>query len=74
MIPGPAAICAAPIESAILQRDVRELAQRIGGLADLPRLLTALAGRTATLLNAAELSSVRTYTRCRFLRCGERQG
>ncbi|OLC31938.1 MAG: ATPase [Armatimonadetes bacterium 13_1_40CM_64_14] len=42
--------------TAILQRDVRELAQRIEGLTDLPRLLTALAGRTATLLNAAELS------------------
>ncbi len=42
--------------TAILQRDVREIAQRIEGLTDLPRLLTALAGRTATLLNAAELS------------------
>lgn len=42
--------------TAILQRDIRELAQRIEGLTDLPRLLTALAGRTATLLNAAELS------------------
>ncbi len=42
--------------TAILQRDVRELAQRIEGLTDLPRLLTALAGRTATFLNAAELS------------------
>ncbi len=42
--------------TAILQRDVRELAQRIEGLTELPRLLTALAGRTATLLNAAELS------------------
>ena len=42
--------------TAILQRDVRELAQRIERLAELPRLLTALAGRTATLLNAAELS------------------
>ena len=42
--------------TAILQRDVRELAHRIEGLSDLPRLLTALAGRTATLLNAAELS------------------
>ncbi len=40
----------------ILQREVRELAQRIEGWADLPRLLTATAGRTATLLNAAELS------------------
>ena len=42
--------------TAILQRDVRELAQRIEGLSVLPRLLTALAGRTATLLNVAELS------------------
>lgn len=42
--------------TAILQRDVRELAQRIERLAEMPRLLTALAGRTATLLNAAELS------------------
>lgn len=42
--------------TAILQRDVRELAQRIERLNELPRLLTALAGRTATLLNAAELS------------------
>jgi uncharacterized protein len=40
----------------ILQRDVRELAQHIEGLTDIPRLLTALAGRTATLLNVAELS------------------
>lgn len=42
--------------TSILQRDVRELAQRIERLSELPRLLTALAGRTATLLNAAELS------------------
>jgi len=42
--------------TAILQRDVRELAQRIERLSELPRLLTVLAGRTATLLNAAELS------------------
>lgn len=42
--------------TAILQRDVRELSQRIERLTELPRLLTALAGRTATLLNAAELS------------------
>ena len=35
---------------------MRELAQRIERLNELPRLLTALAGRTATLLNAAELS------------------
>jgi predicted AAA+ superfamily ATPase len=42
--------------TAILQRDIRELAQRIEGLSDLPRLLTALAGRTATLLNVAEVS------------------
>lgn len=42
--------------TAILQRDVREIARRIERLTDLPRLLTALAGRTATLLNAAELS------------------
>ncbi len=42
--------------TAILQRDIRELAQRIERLSELPRLLTALAGRTATLLNAAELS------------------
>lgn len=47
--------CASYI-TAILQRDVRELAQRIERLAEMPRLLTALAGRTATLLNAAELS------------------
>jgi predicted AAA+ superfamily ATPase len=44
--------------TAIMQRDVRELAQRIERLSELPRLLTALAGRTATLLNAAELSRV----------------
>ncbi len=42
--------------TAILQRDVRELAQRIEGLTEVPRLLTALAGRTATLLKVAELS------------------
>jgi predicted AAA+ superfamily ATPase len=42
--------------TSILQRDVRELAQRIERLAEMPRLLTALAGRTATLLNTAELS------------------
>lgn len=42
--------------TAILQRDVRELARRIERLTDLPRLLTSLAGRTGTLLNAAELS------------------
>ncbi len=42
--------------TAIMQRDVRELAQRIERMTELPRLLTALAGRTATLLNAAELS------------------
>lgn len=46
----------APYITAILQRDVRELAQRIERLSELPRLLTALAGRTAALLNAAELS------------------
>ncbi len=39
----------------ILQRDVRDLAQ-IEGLADLPRLLQWLASRSASLLNAAELS------------------
>jgi len=39
----------------ILQRDVREIAN-IDGLADLPRLLALLAARTATLMNASEIS------------------
>ena len=39
----------------ILQREVRELS-RIEGLADLPRLLALLAGRAASILNAAELA------------------
>ena len=39
----------------ILQRDVRELAN-IEGLTELPRLLTLLAGRTASLLNLADVS------------------
>ncbi|PAP78962.1 ATPase [Rubrivirga sp. SAORIC476] len=39
----------------ILQRDVRDLA-RIEGLSEMPRLLALVAARTATLLNAAELS------------------
>ncbi len=42
----------------ILQRDVRDLAQRIERLAELPRVLTVLAGRTATLLNVADLSRI----------------
>lgn len=40
----------------ILQRDVRDLAQRIERLAELPRILAILASRTATLLNVADLS------------------
>ncbi len=40
----------------ILQRDIRDVAH-IAGLADLPRLLTLLAARGGTLLNAAEVSS-----------------
>ncbi len=39
----------------ILQRDVRELSN-IEGLTELPRLLTLLAGRTASLLNLADVS------------------
>lgn len=39
----------------ILQRDVRDLAQ-IEGLTELPRLLSVLAARSASLLNVAELS------------------
>lgn len=39
----------------ILQRDVRDLA-RIEGLSEMPRLLALVAARTATLLNASELS------------------
>jgi predicted AAA+ superfamily ATPase len=39
----------------MLERDVRDLAQ-IEGLTDLLRLLTLLAGRSASLLNIAELS------------------
>lgn len=39
----------------ILQRDVRDLAN-IEGLTEMPRLLSLLAGRTASLLNYAELS------------------
>lgn len=41
--------------TAILQRDVRDLAH-IEGLTDMPRLLALLASRTACLLNVAELS------------------
>jgi len=41
--------------TAILQRDVRELAN-IQGLSDMPRLLTLLAGRVGGLLNISELS------------------
>jgi predicted AAA+ superfamily ATPase len=39
----------------MLERDVRNLAQ-VEGLTDLPRLLNFLAARSASLLNAAELS------------------
>lgn len=39
----------------MLERDVRNLAE-IEGLADLPRLLSLVAARSATLLNVAELS------------------
>lgn len=39
----------------ILQRDVRDIAQ-IGGLTELPRLLSVLAARSSSLLNVAELS------------------
>lgn len=42
--------------TAILQRDVRDLAQRIERLTELPRILALLASRTATLLNVADLS------------------
>ncbi len=41
--------------TAILQRDVRDLAN-IEGLTEMPRLLALLATRTASLLNVAELS------------------
>jgi predicted AAA+ superfamily ATPase len=41
--------------TAILQRDVRDLAH-IEGLTEMPRLLALLAARTAGLLNVAELS------------------
>ena len=41
--------------SAILQRDVRDLA-RIEGLVELPRLLQLLAARSAALMNVAEIS------------------
>ncbi len=54
--PGRRARWFASYITAILQRDVRELAQRIERLAELPRLITALAGRTAMLLNTTELS------------------
>lgn len=39
----------------ILQRDVRDLAN-IEGLTDMPRLMTLLAARTASLLNVADIS------------------
>ena len=39
----------------VIQREVRELAE-ITGLSDLPRLLSILAARSASLLNIAELS------------------
>lgn len=45
-----------------LQRDVRDLA-RIHALAVLPRLLAAVAGHTATLLNVADLSGPFELTR-----------
>ncbi len=41
--------------SALLQRDVRDLAQ-VERLSDLPRLLSLLAGRAASLLNISDLS------------------
>lgn len=41
--------------TAILQRDVRELAQRIERLDELPRLLAILAARSAGLLNVADV-------------------
>ena len=39
----------------ILQRDVRDIAQ-IGGVAELPRLLSVLAARSSLLVNVADLS------------------
>lgn len=42
--------------SAILQRDVRDIIQRIERLHELPRVLSVLAARTATTLNVADLS------------------
>jgi predicted AAA+ superfamily ATPase len=42
--------------TAILQRDIRDLAQRVERLTEFPRLLEALAARTGTLLNAADLA------------------
>jgi predicted AAA+ superfamily ATPase len=39
----------------ILQRDVRDIAQ-IGGIAELPRLLSVLAARSSSLVNIAEMS------------------
>ena len=41
--------------AAILQRDVRELAN-IGGINQLPKLLSLLAARTSSLLNASDIS------------------
>ncbi|MHB1325883.1 MAG: hypothetical protein ACYC0L_06725 [Thermoleophilia bacterium] len=41
--------------STLLQRDVRDLAH-IDRLADMPRLLSALAARTGNLMNMSELS------------------
>ncbi len=42
----------------VLQRDVRDLSQRIERISELPRLLAVLAARTGTLLNVADLSRV----------------
>lgn len=42
--------------SAVLQRDVRDVMQRIERLHELPRVLSVLAARTATTLNVADLS------------------
>jgi predicted AAA+ superfamily ATPase len=41
--------------TAVIQRDIRDVAN-IAGLTDIPRLLSLLAARSATLVNASELS------------------
>ena len=42
----------------ILQKDVRDLAQRVERLTEFPRLMAVLATRTGTLLNVADISRV----------------